>query len=240
MTATYSGDSRYPGYTRGVEAQVIAAQPIGPAGTFDAGDVNIGNSSTAFPVNVTFRGSATLGQVAVLTQGIQNLDFVDAGSGTCAAGNSYAANTTCTVNVTFRPQSAGTIFGAVVLQRSGGNVLGTAYLRGNGVGPQAVFQAGTHSALEEDFLSPSGVAADLAGNLYLTDSGDLCSPNGIYRGHVVKQAPLSDGHFRRTAIGQNLLVPVNSAVDGSGNVYIADVFSMAIYKETLQVDGTYV
>ncbi|MGB6688545.1 MAG: Ig-like domain repeat protein [Terracidiphilus sp.] len=239
VTATYSGDSTYEAFTRGIYAQVIAPEPIGAAGELSVGPVSIGNTSEVTPVTVTFRARATVGSIAVLTQGVPNLDFKDAGTGTCVAGRVYTSGDTCTVNVTLGPHSAGTDLGAVVLRGTTGNVIGTVYLQGSGIGPQSVFQAAVHTSLDNNYIALAGVASDAAGNLYVADAGDECEEGGKNPGHVYREALLPDGVYSRTVIGQGLHAPVSSAVDGSGNVYIADVLTMALYKETLQADGSY-
>ncbi len=104
------------------------------------GSVNIGSSTTS-TVTVTLPSAATLTSIAVVTQGAPNLDFTNAGGGTCATGTPYAANVTCTVQVTFAPRFAGTRYGAVVLSNTSG-VVATAYLQGTGAGPQATFTPG--------------------------------------------------------------------------------------------------
>src|ERR1700722_7320529 len=66
--------------------------------------------------------------------GSPNLDFADAGGDSCAINQSYAANATCTVNVSFVPRFAGTRYGAVVLSDASG-VLATLFVEGTGLGP---------------------------------------------------------------------------------------------------------
>lgn len=77
-----------------------------------------------------------------MTQGARDLDFTDAGTGTCTTnGTSHAckAGDTCTVDVNFRPRAAGGRRGAVVLSNPSGANMATANANGNGSGPQIVF-----------------------------------------------------------------------------------------------------
>ena len=66
-----------------------AAQAQVTNGNF--GQVNVGASS-ANPIALvlTFDANVTLGSTAVLTQGAKNLDFTDAGGGTCTASRPTA------------------------------------------------------------------------------------------------------------------------------------------------------
>jgi hypothetical protein len=80
------------------------------------GAVNAGSASSPISVSLSFNTAAILGSVSVLTQGASGLDFANAGTENCVAGTSYNAGSSCTVNVTFTPTSAGSRYGAVVLK----------------------------------------------------------------------------------------------------------------------------
>ena len=71
------------------------------------GSVNIGADAAA-TATLTLSNAATIGGISVRTQGSENLDFTDAGSGTCVVGKAYTANATCTVNLLFTPMRVGT------------------------------------------------------------------------------------------------------------------------------------
>ena len=115
--------------------------------------MNIGTASSALASTFTFATAETLGSIAVLTQGATGLDFASANTGSCTANTAYAVGQTCTVNVIFTPEFAGTRYGAVVLNDNNGNVIATDYLQGTGVGPQINFLPGTEST-----VTSSGVA----------------------------------------------------------------------------------
>jgi streptogramin lyase len=68
------------------------------------------------------------------------------------------------------------------------------------------------------------LAIDSGGNLYFTEP---ISPNG----HVFKET-LSGGSYTVSTIGNDLDLPSAVAVDGSGNIYIADTFNNRVLKET--------
>jgi uncharacterized protein (TIGR03437 family) len=79
---------------------------------------------------------------------------------------------------------------------------------------------------------PVGVAVDLAGNLYIADSGDRrvrkVSSNGIistFAGNGSTNTALGDGG---QATNATLVGPAGVAVDAAGNVYIADALDNRI------------
>ena len=186
----------------------------------DFGSVNLGSASNSIPMSFTFDSAGILSGTSVLTQGTTNLDFTDAGTGTCNAGTAYTTGQSCTVNVKFAPTSAGARYGATVLKDANGNTIATGYLQGVGLGPQASFLSATENLISGTALSnPHGIAADGNGNIYVSDNDE-----------VLKETN-SSGNFTQSTIktgvgGANLL-----ALDGAGNLYIA-VLSGEVLKET--------
>ena len=147
ITATFLGNSLLPKLSSTISEHIIAASPIGELGNFDFGKVNIGHVSKAQSVTVSFRSAATLGSIAVVTQGEPDRDFKNTHMGTCVTGKSYSAGAACTVGVTFAPRFAGNDYGGIVLSDPAGRVVGNVYLTGFGNGPQAVFQSETRTSL---------------------------------------------------------------------------------------------
>jgi hypothetical protein len=204
---------------------------ISAAAQTSFGAVNIG-SSTASAVTVAIPNGGTLSSIDVLTLGAPNLDFTDAGGGTCAIGTAYAS---CTVQVTFAPKFAGVRYGAVVLSDANG-VVGTVYLQGTGVGPQTTFQPGIQSIVdfggEVDGIAnwwPEGVAVDGNGNVYFSNS---------HQPYQLFKETLSGGIYTRSTMPTSSLGdPFGVAVDGAGNVYIADCDNFRVLKETPSAAG---
>ena len=226
ITATYSGDAVHVGSTSyaAVTESIVAAPGTLPFGDVHIGTVNIGSSSSAIPLTVTFEAAETLGSIAVLTQGAPGLDFTNAGGGTCAVGTAYAAKASCTVKVIFRPRYAGTRFGAVALRDKNGNLIGTGLLQGTGQGPQAVFMPGMQSTVASGFGFGGSLAVDGAGNVYVAEVNDM---NGD--GFVYKETLQSTGSYAQTSIGSGFTNP-SVAVDSIGNVYVADEYADTVYK----------
>jgi len=165
-----------------------------------------------------------------LTQGATGLDFANAGTGTCTANTAYAAGQTCTVNVTFRPEYAGTRNGAVVLNDTSGDVIATGYLQGTGIGPQVNFLPGTQIPLGSGFADPMGVAVDGSGNVYIADF----YRSGIFEILAVNGKVPNSPTIRNFGSASN---GAGVAVDGAGNVYIADR-GTGVVKEMLAVNGS--
>jgi sugar lactone lactonase YvrE len=99
------------------------------------GSVNVGSASPFIvSMNFFFDASTTLGSTTVVyASGGHNLEFTDAGTGTCWANTPYTANATCTVDISFTPNQTGTRGGAVELLDGSGNVLATGVVQGTGV-----------------------------------------------------------------------------------------------------------
>ena len=183
------------------------------------GAVNVGSTGSAVTLTFTFIHGGAISAPMVVTKGAVDLDFVDAGTGTCTTNNGsdkiYETGETCTVDVTLEPTVSGVRVGAVELLDIDGNVISTAYLQGTGVGPQVAFSPATRSMVATGLGSPSAVAVDGDGNIFATQAFSS----------VKKFAP---GGAVTTLTG----VPGSAdgvAVDGAGNLFVALPNSKAVY-----------
>jgi streptogramin lyase len=200
------------------------------ATTVNLGAVALGSASTPQTLNFTFTGDAdtTIQAPVVVTQGAAGLDFADAGTGTCTTTNSTAnpwdPQTTCSVNVNFKPKSTGARYGAVKLLDASGNLLATAYVYGTGVGPQMVFPGNTAmQTLGGGFKSPLGGAVDASGNVYVADFGN----------NAVKEIPVGCASSACVkTLGGGFNGPRSVAIDGSGNLYVSDNGNDAVKEMT--------
>lgn len=174
------------------------------------GAVAVGSSANA-TVTLTIATSGTLNSISVTTQGVPNLDFTNAGGGTCSTGTAYAAQATCTVNVAFSPTAAGMREGAVVLGTSS-TVLATVYLEGTGQAPQTSFLPGVVSTVASGFSADFiDVAADAIGNVFVSDLYLAAGVEAVY-----EETP-GAGKYTQTTIVQSAL-PISLAIDGGGNL----------------------
>jgi hypothetical protein len=235
-------------------AQVTTAQAAVNFGSVAVGSEFGRTQSLSF----TVPSGITLGGISALTLGAANLDFTQAPSGTCATGVTAA---TCTVQVRFRPTAVGARMGALVLTGHNGNTLITVPLSGTGRGPRVAFEPGTLTtvagssaagygfsgnggpATSAQLHFPSSVAVDGAGNIYIADSynnlvrkvtpgGTITTVAGQYQ-CCVGSLPIGgyggDGGPATSAL---LSDPFGVAVDGAGNLFIADNGNYLIRKVT--------
>ena len=211
-----------------------------------AGLTPVGTASPAQQtVTVQAQAPGTVSTVEVLTLGRTGLDFTPSGIDSCAGAN-LSVGSPCLVGVAFAPIAPGVRSGAVVLLDSSNHVLGTQYLSGTGAGALAVMIPGAMQtavgsgewtgvndgapAAQADLYLPSSVVVDGAGDIFIADSAHnrirevyatgpnkglietICNGNGI---------PGYSGD-NGLAVNATISNPRGLAMDGAGNLYIAD------------------
>lgn len=202
----------------------------------------VGQQAPTVPVTLTFTATGVAATTQVLTQGVAGLDFAAAG-GTCSAGAGYSTGQQCVVQVAFTPRYPGARQGAVVVADAAGNVLAESLVGGVASGSLAVITPGNISTVAGDaawyyngdgqqatsanLFLPMGVVADAKGNLFLTDSANyrvrrVDAVSGVITTVAGGSTPgyTGDGGPARNAL---LSQPAGIAMDGAGNLYIADV-----------------
>jgi len=247
-------------------AAVLVAGLSAQAQSLAFGAQAVGQASAAQTVTVHATATGAVARVKVLTLGAPNLDFADvpaSSSSNCATASFSASGGSCTESVTFTPVYPGSRLGAVVLFDAAGDVLGTAYLSGTGTGGLGVLTPGNTIAVAGVYKSntsrkneipatqanldqPAAIAFDGAGNMYIAESAanDIRMISPPAAGAVVGTIHLFAGTGDATYTGDGgpakfatLSNPSGVAVDGAGNVYIADTNNNAIRKVTA-VNGT--
>jgi hypothetical protein len=207
-----------------------------PGSAFNVGTPNVCPSGASTPspcsqsATLSFQFTAAGSGISdsVVTQGDTGFDFTDAGTGTCDTNGTsfnYAVGSVCTVNVTFTPLATGQRLGAVKLLNSAGGVIASALVYGSGVGPQIAFNTPSITLLGGGFGSPVGVAVDAKGNVFASDSP----------ANQVKEIPagcnsascvvLLGGSSPTGQSGVSFNYPQGVALDGNGNLYVADGFN---------------
>ena len=154
--------------------------------------------------------NTTIGATNVVTQGATGLDFGLGTTNTCTG--TIGAGTSCNVNVTFTPLTAGLRQGATDIFDNNGNLVASAPVYGVGQEPVLAFGPGAQSVVNTSGYTlavPKGIFADGVGNLFLSDQATA---------RVLKFA--SNG--TASTVGYNLLNPLGMAEDGAGNLFIAD------------------
>jgi hypothetical protein len=183
------------------------------------GSVGICSSNCGETITLTYAvtESGNLGQIRTLNQGSSqtSLDFTVAGS-TCP--ESLTAGSTCTVRVNFSPKYPGLRTGVLQITRPDGTLAASTMLYGVGQGPQIAFDPATSQNVAS-LASPNGVAMDAAGDLFIVNTHDLVEvPANSGGSQNVLYSGLSEG----TAV----------AVDGAGNLIVADMGNTQVLKIT--------
>ena len=235
---TTAGSYTYTASFTGLTSATATETVVAPSVNFSSSE-NVGSSTTAQTVTVYIATAGTVNTINVLTQGAANLDFTQAASpngGTCATATMYSVGQTCTVNVIFAPKYPGIRYGAALLSDASGNVLGMVYLQGTGTGPQVnysivsgtspslVNSPGTQSTLGSGFSSPTSVAVDGSGSIYVADTHHGTVKEMVAVGGSIPASPTI------LTLGSGFGLPYGVAVDGSGNVYVADNTNNAVKK----------
>jgi len=204
-------------------------------------------STTTSPVTVTLTSGAAVVKVEVFSEGVLSTSLTSpefeipaSASSTCVVAS--GSGSTCQQSVTFSPVYPGMRIGAVVLLDSSNTVIGEALLYGIGKGGLGVFSPGEvapiagvltqYKDLQLDFNAPSDVVVDGAGNLYVADttnnrirkvaavSGQITSASTVSTFAGTGSSGYSgDGGLATSA---TLNEPYGLAIDGAGNIYIAD------------------
>jgi len=193
------------------------------------------SKTVALSFTITGSGIGTPGYTA-LTLGAQNLDFkVDAAGSSCAStGSSKSPTTTCAASVVFAPLYAGSRPGALqVYDRANNTLLTTVKIYGTGAGPQIAYPLGMPIVLASGGVEgkPTGVAVDGAGDVYIADPYACGIADGS-TGPCFYEI-LAGGVGQENLIGQslynNFVSPNGIAVDGAGDVFLADKSSLAVW-----------
>ena len=149
-------------------------------------------------------------QLRFSTQGAPNLDFTLAGGSTCTGD--VRAGASCTLNVAFAPRLPGMRTGAVELTDSPGTcwppLLFTAKAR---VQPSRSARRPDDGGQRTEWPRRCG-----------SGWGGQCLHRGYPNNRVVK---IPAGGGAQTTVGSDLSFPQGVAVDGAGDVFIADGFN---------------
>lgn len=182
-------------------------------GAAEFGPDAIGTPSTGSPnVVFGFNGPVTPASFAIVEDGVKNPDFAITG-GTCTTGIAYAVDKSCLENLTFTPHSVGSISAKLLMLDAKSNILASMTLHGTGQGWLAQVSPGFQSAIGAGLMTPSQVAVDAVGNVYVADAG---------QGKVLEYAVGASASSKPVSIGTGLTAPTGVAVDGTGDVFIAD------------------
>ncbi len=132
------------------------------------GATAVGTASSAQTVTAVFNSAQTLSGLRYASGTGSSTEIVNTGTGSCAIGQTYAAGSSCTINLTLTPHALGARKGAVVLSSAAG-VIGVVSVAGQGSGAGLVIDPGTQTSLGSGWQSPAGVAVGPGGEVLVTD-----------------------------------------------------------------------
>lgn len=186
------------------------------------GTVAVGDSATSVLAFTPTSSVTTYSPTQAYTlSGGSSAEFSDAGSDTC----STITAETCIYNAKFTPTLPGMRQGSFALSASS-TALGSAYVSGIGGSPLLTVDAGSTTTVAASglTLTPSGVAVSQNGNVYLVDT----TTNTLYKS--ASGAALAA--FATGTTGTAFKSAAQVAVDGAGNVYVADAGNNRIVQLT--------
>ena len=210
---------------------------VGSPGAVASGDDVATKLAMISPFGVTADGSGNIFIAELGTDRIRKID--SAGKITTAIGDGnpgFAEGAPAKVEMNqptgVAVDSSGNIYFADSLNNrirklAGGNVTTIA---GNGI---VSYSGDGFAATVAQLNTPTGVAADAAGNLYIADSANHVVRRVDSKGVISTFAgngSVGSGGDGNAAAGAQLNGPAGVAVDGSGNVFIADTGNNKIRK----------
>ncbi len=181
-----------------------------------------GSTSDGTPVTQPLAFQAvsaiTLTGESFTLQSAATAELSDAGGDTCTTTATLAAKAICVFYVKFNPAHAGLRAGTLQFNTTSG-IAGSENLSGIGLASDEAIDTGTQSTLGTG-LSPAGVAADLLGNVFVSDT----------TGNRVLRGPSTGTTL--TSVITGLSAPTAIALDGSGNIYVADTGNNRVLQTT--------
>jgi sugar lactone lactonase YvrE len=212
-----AGDPEGRGSVDGTGADARFDFPIGVA-VDGAGNVYVGDAD-----NSTIRKITPAGIVTTLAGVAGKVSSADGTGGAARFGSTAGVAVDSTGNLYVADGGNSTIrkvtpAGVVT------TLAGTAHTQGSADGTGAAAR----------FNFPIGVAVDAAGNLYVADQGNSTirkvTPAGVVT--TLAGSPGMEGSADGTGAAARFNFPTGVAVDGAGNVFVADEFNSAIRKVT--------
>ena len=168
---------------------------------------NVGSTSASqtiiFSINQTVNLTVTVGTDYFLV------------STTC--NGAHSASTTCQVVINFQPTRPGYRYSALQLKDSiSGKLIGVE-LQGLGLGPLSLLAPGVASTRASGLRAAIAVSTDSAGDAYVLERG-----NGSSTADVLFYPAAGGAAQVVVAQGAGLVSPAAMAVDGAGNIFIAN------------------
>ncbi len=210
------------GHSRVVVENVQSNRNLGVASVGGFGDPMILNYSIA-----GYSGSSYVPKMQMNFGKNMSLGALNCSGGT--------APEICSIPVTLQPAAPGALADAVnVLDPTTQAILTQTQVYGTAQGPLSVFEPGTATVLPvTGLIDPVGLAVDGSGNLFIADAGPAQNSSGTSTpGDVVE---FSAAGVQSTLTTTGVVAPYGVAVDGSGNIYVADYGNAVVYGNVLEI-----
>jgi len=81
-----------------------------------------------------------------------------------------------------------------------------------------------------EFLNPNALLFDMQGNMFVADNGNYCIRKVTPSGEVSTIAGSTAGYMDGEGADAKFNYPVGLAIDGQGNVYVADAMNNRVRK----------
>lgn len=215
VVSTFAGKAAMGGAVDGAGTQASFKVPKGIAvdstGNFYVADSANNTIRKITPAGVVSTLAGTTGTVSASKDGTGAAAafFTPQGMATDLSGNVYVAETGSNLIRKISP-------GGVVTTLAGNSAGGSA----NGTGVAASFSA------------PGGLVTDAAGNVYVADTGNNSIRKITPAGVVTTLAGGGVGSGDGVGVAAGFNGPTGLAIDGSGNLYVADAYNRTIRKVT--------
>ena len=89
----------------------------------------------------------------------------------------------------------------------------------------------TEKVIPTSAWSPNAISVDSNGSIYVADKYGYSTGDAMGYGRLLKEALISGAYVESTLPSSALLEPNGLAIDGRGNIYVADTYNQRVLKE---------
>jgi sugar lactone lactonase YvrE len=231
LVATLPGDGLTLGQIRDLNAGVATITVS--AGTIAVAGVNTFNANGNVSLSAT--GNLTVNASATINTGTGTLSLA---ADTTAAGAGYNGTGTLVVQANSTINASSITLRGAAMSIDPTAAVGSAIQVGGVVstlaGTSGLYGSSNGTGSAARFNSPSGVAVDSAGDVYVADENNdairKITPAGVVT--TLAGLPGISGSYNGTGSTATFDLPDSVAVDSAGNAYVADTYNQEIRKIT--------